>query len=425
MTLAGSSVLVWGLSFALLAVVAILFWFKPLWAVVLALSTRPIVALFRFAEFDLGPLRLNVLGVYSLTMIALAVTWQLLNKRLSIPANLGCLMACILLYSSASLVYSLSPAAGAGDLFRIVTAFIFLYLLYNLVENKHQVVTLLKWIVLGSTVPIAIGIYQALTNTGYLDPHAEIMRIKSTFVLPTVYAHYLVTISFLLICLILLKENHKRILYMILLGLALISLMLTWGRTSMVAFLCGLLTLAFLKKRRIISFSLVALAGMVLIITVPQLKNRFTEPFQKTRLGKSSWESRKNIWRKSIKAFKKKPILGYGIGSTPLVVQKALKIPRPYQAHNDYFRILLDLGVVGLVLFALLMLAFLSRLTSLFRNEKDPAALELHRLSIALLCSFCIAGMAENVLLDVTSTMYVFSTVGCSLKLGSISEGAF
>jgi hypothetical protein len=410
------------LAFFLLFILLWLFWFRPFWALLILFATRPLVALTRDVDFSLGPFHLNLLAFYSLAMIAMAVSWLLMRKRFKMPLLPGFLMITFLAYGAASLSYSLDPAQGIGDLLRIATGFMFFWFVYNVIDDRDQVLAVLKWIALSSFIPIAYGLWQFFTKTGYFDPGPQLMRLNSTFILPTVYANYLMLISLLLISLVLLRGIARKTVYVVILAAAMASLVLTWGRTSWVGFVAGLLVLMLLKERQWLTLPLSTVLIVVLIISIPQTRGRFMASFEKREAGKSSWDTRVNLWQSSLKATMEKPILGHGIGSALIVVKKAGKLKVGKIPHNDYLRLLIEVGSLGFLIFSGLILALLARLLSLIRVEKDRMALELHRLNIAIVFSCGAAAIAENVITDVTILMYVFSLVACSFKLGEIGE---
>jgi O-antigen ligase len=330
-------------------------------------------------------------------------------------------MSSFFVFSALSLSYSQDATQGLGDLLRITTGFVFFWFVYNLIETEEQVLSIHRWIVLSSVLPITYGIYQFFTNTGFFDFNRGLMRINSTFIAPTVYANYLIIVCLSGIHLLFLTKKVNKPLHLVILSTALLSLILTWGRTSWVAFTAGLFVLMSLKEKRWLLIPLSALLIIGLVITKPQLSERFMEAFEKREAGKSSWQTRKYLWKSTLKAFKKRPVLGYGIGSSLLVVQKAARLRTGKIPHNDYIRLLIEVGLIGFLLFGGLIIAFFIKLWSLVSNQKNGTLIEYYKFNIALLCSYCVAAIAENVIMDVTILMFVFSLMACSYKLGEMN----
>ena len=364
-----------------------------------------------------------MLGIYSIALISMMLIWQLVNRKVRVPGFSGFFAIILIGYLGLSLTYSVDKAWGVGDLFRLITPMVLLWFTYNLLESREQIIRLFKWIVAGSVIPIAYGFYQALTHTGYMDDAAGIIRINSLFYLPTVYAHYIVILLFFLIYLFLFSGKKRVKKYIFIFLLALLSLILTWGRTSIIAFLVGVILLIFLNKKRMIGIPLIVGVLIIMFLAIPQIRSRFTDPFQDNSLHTNSWQSRLILWEQASLQIIKKPILGYGIGSAPKVVQKAIGSKKVRLPHNDYLRILIDLGIIGLCLFFLLITSLFYKMFGfLIKNQNSPIT-GLHQVNLAILLSLCVAGLAENVMMDITSTSYAFISIASSLKLGDLSTG--
>lgn len=82
--------------------------------------------------------------------------------------------------------------------------------------------------------------------------------------------------------------------------------------------------------------------------------------YQKSSFKSSSWSTlteRIDLWRASLVAFKKHPLLGWGTGSILNAVDYGLEknesslIGKNMKPHNQYIYLLLTLGIIGLVIF--------------------------------------------------------------------------
>ncbi|MEO0838849.1 MAG: O-antigen ligase family protein [Cyanobacteria bacterium J06643_5] len=95
-------------------------------------------------------------------------------------------------------------------------------------------------------------------------------------------------------------------------------------------------------------------------------------------------------WDHLLKAWKQSPILGYGLGATPVVGGN--------EAHNDYVRWLVEGGVVGLGLFLAFLGANIARLAKLwFSSPPGSSQREISLVLIATLLAITVGMITENI----------------------------
>lgn len=96
----------------------------------------------------------------------------------------------------------------------------------------------------------------------------------------------------------------------------------------------------------------------------------------------SSIQLRMAIWRNALEMIKDRPLLGYGAGNMkiyyPLYHRKAIVDKesglrfRLEQAHNDYVQILVELGIIGFIVFGGLLTGFLFMVRRILKNISSP-----------------------------------------------------
>lgn len=74
-------------------------------------------------------------------------------------------------------------------------------------------------------------------------------------------------------------------------------------------------------------------------------------------LSQGTLTKRTNIWSAGLDAYRDHAFLGVGAGAFPAAVYKTLDIA--YVAHNSYLSVLVELGVVGIILFGTLLMGLL------------------------------------------------------------------
>jgi O-antigen ligase len=124
--------------------------------------------------------------------------------------------------------------------------------------------------------------------------------------------------------------------------------------------------------RRVVPIIIVALATALVFGVTPRLRESAILRASATvedRLG-----NRLSIWQASLEAVAERPILGSGIRSTAL--DTGYRSSTTYSAHNTPLGVLIDGGVVGLLLFSLIVF----RVSSVFRRllVLRPSGFEVH-----------------------------------------------
>lgn len=157
--------------------------------------------------------------------------------------------------------------------------------------------------------------------------------------------------------------------------LAIISIMyLSNGRTGYVVLLCGFLLyiiFAFPKKWSWLGVIAIVLASLIAFSTSSRVQERYELAISETQLifeqnsrGElptfSSIGARWYMWMKSLELVQERPILGWGLGSHG--IKWCEKAPEPVWCqvgdttpHNQFIFFAVELGIVGLVLFLLLI----------------------------------------------------------------------
>lgn len=249
----------------------------------------------------------------------------------------------------------------------IASASLFL-ISYNLVESIEEGEKALKLFVLISIFPMAYGFYQLITGTGqHAQVHLDMAfhKVMSTFSHPNGYAFYLGLIIFALLILIQVNAKYGK-LYFGLLILNTISIIITYSRSVWISVtICA--TLAFLPNKRFRPYLIVV--GLIIYVGFSTIiLTRFDDVINPDKVvsGSSSLDFRINMSRALlINAYPKHPFLGFGLGSSRDVAIKYAKMDTV--PHNDYMRVLIETGLIGLFGF----LAFIFwNLLFLLRNLK-------------------------------------------------------
>ena len=169
--------------------------------------------------------------------------------------------------------------------------------------------------------------------------------------------------------------------------LGLLAIGLTGSRGGLVASVVALLVIPFtfskLSSAKIVAVCvLLAASGGLGIAFIP------TTTLQ--RLGTTSTEAgvgtlngRLLIWKAGVEALARRPVIGYGTGGFERAVRPFLGHGRA--PHNSYLGVLVEQGVLGFILFALMFIAVIRQNLALPRLERRFAQVLLATLCVAML----------------------------------------
>ena len=173
-----------------------------------------------------------------------------------------------------------------------------------------------------------------------------------------------------------------------------------------------LLTFRLPRGELIISRSLLPSLGVVAVLTaflaylvisdVDSLRTlqRFDSLASRIEAGESA-NPRVELWRYAVDRWNERPLVGHGVGAWPVLLYS--RDERHYP-HNLILELLVELGVVGLALFAALVLV-LARRVSLRRLREDPAMM----LAVMLCINAFINAMTSG---DISDNRNLFAMLG-------------
>jgi len=119
-----------------------------------------------------------------------------------------------------------------------------------------------------------------------------------------------------------------------------------------------------------------------------------------TNLGEPSISARIEGWKSSLRMFKKRPLLGWGLDNfgtiypqyiTPKFVRSAGRDMLQSYAHNEFLQVGTTMGIIGLITYVWLIVAFLKLLIHLLKKERGDT-----RTFLIGILSSCVSLMVYN-----------------------------
>lgn len=189
------------------------------------------------------------------------------------------------------------------------------------------------------------------------------------------------------------NKKIKKILYFLLVLIILLAILFTGSRGGLLAFIVGAAVLIYklndgIKPSKIIGIS-------VLFVILGFISQFFLSKDMLTRFSVASviegkGTGRFTIWGNALKIFGEsslfRQLFGYGIGAFSKVYGSYHVLA--YAAHNDLFEVLIDLGILGLIVYLILLI----RLYKI--SKSDPMKLAL--LSMVLAASMSMEQLVKK-----------------------------
>lgn len=344
----------------------------------------------------------------------------------------------VLLFGGAILLSSIFSAGGAGsiDAALISVALILGYfLLVNLMRTP-------KWIkrcifaLIGSAAVVAfIGIFEyflAEKSGQWLDLSlfSEIrLRVVSLFENPNMLATFLVLIfPFVLAALKLAKNNNEKLLYSLLCIAFVVCIVFTWSRGAWLAMIISSLLFFWIcsqKTFRVFGVALLTIPALPIILPDTVI-NRFLSI---ANLSDSSISYRIYTWKGTLEAIKDHFFAGVGYGN------EAFKNIYPNYAyagieaaehsHSLFLQILLGMGIIGIVVFGILILLCLQKMFEYVKTPQDHISKVFVIASLSALFAALIMGAFDYIWYNyrVFYVFWIVISIGCAfVRVGNYEK---
>ncbi len=199
-------------------------------------------------------------------------------------------------------------------------------------------------------------------------------RIQSTFPGSLQFSSYLVLVIGLLFSTLLFLKGRKKILVILILVLALAALIATYSRGAWLAVMFTIFITAFLKAKKkiyvVLPTVIIILAGVIAVFALFQVKTFQTlllhgEVRDNALFG--STVAHNEAFSKSFNIALKNP-LGLGIGSAGPASKFSNET---IISENGYLQVMIELGVLGFLIFVFILFSLFKELKGIFKSVKD------------------------------------------------------
>lgn len=364
--------------------------------------------------FSVGGLGVNLTSLMGVIAIVFAIRIFIKHRGWkSKPPLLG-YWALFLALAAILSFTSISLSASLVEFLRWLSFLALFILGYYLFRGSRDLKRLIIVLISSSLIPTAVALWQALNKQGVFD--GERWRLNGTFVHPNMLAFYLVFVI-TLACYIFLsskKESVARYYYLLLIAPFFTVLLLTYTRG---AWLCLFVVFFLIGLVRFRAFLLTGVGFIVILylLFIP-FQERVNSLVSFSATDSTVW--RLDLWRDAFGYAQERPLFGYGPGTAPIIIGNNRSVVLgSSEPHNDYIKILLETGFIGLSAYLLLIASLLWRLWQGFWGEKMPRRQLLFLFMLIFSASLYLFSAGDNILKDSSLQWSLWSLNGALMYI--------
>ena len=297
----------------------------------------------------------SLFGVVAMTFTAAAV-FQDGRLRMRTPSLLLVVSALFVLWSLSSALWSDTPVRALARSFSYAQLVAMMVMIWELTRSRKQHLQLIQAYVLGAYVSAAAvvleyassGSSQSFRASG-LDANPNWAAITLGIAIPL--AWYLFTHH---------SELPARNMWLnaAIVPLALFCIALTASRGGFLVALAGVMAvpLSLIRMRALLRMGILLFLGLSLAALYIWLPDGNVARLQTTgsEISEGDLSRRRMIWAAGWSVFQEHPWVGVGSGGFRFAVEEAYGTNAA--SHNAFLSVLVDLGIVGLLLFGSLLL---------------------------------------------------------------------
>lgn len=339
----------------------------------------------------------------------------------------GIMYVLFLLWAGLSLAWSHNLLDGLRLWLHIAYPLLVFVTIVGIARSPQDLDRLVDFALIGAALVVFVlnPIYSAAG--GYEVYQSGHMRVRGVGTHENPISFYLVASLYMAFTRLVLRRKWRYLILSVAIGF---WLALTLSRITFLAALVGLGSIgvyaAFTMRNPRVLLATAATAFVLGVALVPVVIERTfgfaatpTELFALMRSPMAlyesiNWQGRELAWPIVFAAFLTQPWTGLGLGSSILIMRQYFPPEVGPLVHNDYLRVAVETGVIGLVLFTGAMMAWLASVLKADRRTRG-AAREYTLPALAALLSWGTIAITDNALNVAPFTQTVALLVGASV----------
>jgi O-antigen ligase len=325
---------------------------------------------------------------------------------------------------------------GARLLLKLGYPFLMCVLVLGVARRREDLEWLSRWALAGAIGISLINPFYVMAG-GYDVDFSGRLRIQGVGVHENPFSFYLLIILLFSLARYLVRSQLRYLVLCVVLGGWLV---LTLTRITLAAAMVGLLGAALydaLVTRRYRTAIVAVAVGAAIAVPLTPIVLERTLGYQPTfgELAKlltdpvglyhlMNWPGRQVIWPLVLKAFFSSPLVGIGLGGTTSILMTQYGGTMGGVIHNEYLRLLVDTGLIGIGLFALAILVWAGAMVGVGRRG-DGQAREFALPAFAGILAWAILSVTDNVFdYYAPFTQYIGFLCAGALACGELPKGS-
>ena len=303
-------------------------------------------------------------------------------------------------------VVSVTPSSSIRAAAVFVCFMLGYFLVVNLMKTKlwlRRAISVLTSSALIVSVYGILGYFTGAVNENWIDPEmfAEISgRAVSTFENPNMLAEYLIMIlPFISALFIYSKKSHVKAAYFLSLCSVVFCIVCTWSRSAWLGAIVGMLLFFLLYSPRTI-YALAALAALLPFAAYVVPQNVLLRFYSIGNVADSSTSYRMYLWKSVLRMIRDFPA-GIGVGEGafgymyPAYTYAGME-SAPH-SHSIYFQTALEIGVIGILIFLVLLFFFSQSAFEYTSNSSDKRSRLMSNAGFCGIVAALVQGCADYI----------------------------
>jgi O-antigen ligase len=338
----------------------------------------------------------------------LGVTALLLPQaRRALFGRYGLLYVAFLAFGAATLAWSPNPVDGLRLWLKMAYPLLIFALVAGVATERRQLDRLMDYALAGAAVVVVLSLFYTLSGS-YGEYADNTVRVRGVALHENPFSFYLLIALYMSFARFAVRGQARYLVLASGLGLWMI---LTLTRITFLAGAVGMTGIAIYaavaaRNLRMLggAAALVALIAIPLGPTVLQRSFGYVpHPAELLDLARTpmalyeaiNWQGREVAWPVIFSAFLQQPWTGLGLGGSTALLHQYFPVEMGLVAHNEYLRLVSETGVIGFVLFAGAILAWLVCIIQADRRSGGRAR-EFTLPGIAGIISLGIISITDN-----------------------------
>jgi O-antigen ligase len=352
-----------------------------------------------------GTSNVNANALMSLLVIALGAAHVAINRvnvwRIPLVKPFAAFVGVAFL----GLAFAPDKNLAAQDWVRITGTLILYILVVDVMRTREDRRWVVRMILLSAIVPLIVGLYQFATNTGNHGSEG-FNRIMGTLVHPSPYGFYLLQI--LPLAVVFLMHTRNRVGRLALFGMIpviLFSIYATQTRGAWLGLLAMMIFLMWIRARWTLIF--IPLIIGAAYFALPSVRVRVAEINSGECVSETNCESsvlwRQKQWEAALRSVSPIKLATVGGGLD------AVDVNLGQFTHNEYVRLLVETGLLGLIATIILYKQLLDVTVEGYRKASNSYDRDLMLAFLLVLISRFVVAASDNVLVLVVLEYYFWA----------------